>query len=67
MLKIGLGGTYIRTQEKLQQILPFGDNFGDVQLGTAGGAVTFHVGGELQPIEGLKIGIDLPPQGRPDG
>jgi len=58
MLKIGFGGTYMRTQEKLQQILPFGDDFGDVQLGTAGGAFTFHVGGELQPIEGLKIGVD---------
>ena len=58
MLKIGIGGTYIRTQEKLQQILPFGDTFGDVQLGTAGGAFTFHVGGELQPLPGWKIGID---------
>ena len=58
MLKIGIGGTYIRTQEKLQQILPFGDQAGDVQLGTAGGAFTFHVGGELQPLPGWKIGVD---------
>ena len=58
MLKIGFGGTYLQTQEKLRQILPFGATEGDATLGTAGGKATFHVGGELQPMPGFKIGID---------
>jgi long-chain fatty acid transport protein len=58
MLKVAIGGVYMRSSEKLIQGLDFLSSQGDVQLGTAGGAFTFHLGGELQPLEGLKIGID---------
>jgi long-subunit fatty acid transport protein len=57
MLKVAAGLIYYRSQEKLVQGLDFLNTLGDVQLGAAGGAFSFSLGGELQPIEGLKIGI----------
>ncbi len=58
MLKLGGGLIYMRTQEKLVQGLDFLSSQGDVQLGTAGGAFSFQIAGELQPLPGLRIGID---------
>jgi len=59
MLKVAAGFIYYRTVEKLYQRLPVpGGRDIDVELSADGGAPSFHLAGELQPVEGFKLGID---------
>lgn len=64
-LRLGGGLIYYRTTEHLIQGVNFLSSKGEIELGTSGGAVSFDVSGEGEPIRGipLTIAVDYKHQG----
>jgi long-chain fatty acid transport protein len=64
-LRVGGGLVYYRTTEHLKQGVNFLDNAGQIELGTAGGAVSYDLSAEVTPIRDLPLtfGIDYKHQG----
>jgi long-chain fatty acid transport protein len=58
-LKIGLGGVYFRTTEKLQQGLNFGTSQGDIQVATSGGVFSWTASLEAKPIKDAPFTIGM--------
>ena len=56
-LKIGLGGVYFRTTEKLQQGL--GLSQGDIQVGTSGGVLSWTASLEAKPVKDAPFTIGM--------
>jgi long-chain fatty acid transport protein len=64
-VRVGGGLVYYRTTEHLIQNFNFLGTEGQAELGTAGGAVSFDLSAEVQPLKGvpLTIGADYKHQG----
>src|SRR3954452_11685028 len=58
MFKIGASLHYVRVQEKLEQVIPFGGTSqGSAQLGLAGGAFSYGVAAEFHAPNGIPLTI----------
>ena len=64
-LRLGGGLVYYRTTEHLVQGLNFLSTTGGIEIGTAGGAVSYDVSAELQPLKDLPLtfAVDYKHQG----
>lgn len=64
-LRLGGGLVYYRTTEHLVQGLDFPDHRGQIELGTAGGAVSYDLSAEVTPLPELPltVAVDYKHQG----
>ncbi|GAC1536895.1 MAG: hypothetical protein NVS2B9_02820 [Myxococcales bacterium] len=58
-LKIGLGGVYFRTTEKLTQGLDFGTSQGDIQVATSGGVFSWTASLEAKPVKDAPVTLGM--------
>lgn len=58
-VKLGLGAVYFRTSEKLKQAVNFGTSVGEVDVGTAGGALSWTGSAEVQPVHDVPFKLGL--------
>jgi long-chain fatty acid transport protein len=62
-LRVGGGLVYYRTTEYLKQGLDFLTSEGWVELSASGGAPSFQVSAEVQPIQAVRVAVDYKHQG----